>query len=85
MKIDIEFATDIKNAIDNFDSSMTLHTDYSGRGMYGRKCFGVSSRESAANVLMQLMCTLLNQCESTLVAFVEEFPCQEIQSDSLWV
>mgnify|MGYP003553650138 FL=1 len=83
MKIDIELATDIKTAIDNFDSSVTLHTDYSGRGMYGRKCFGVSGRGSSTTILMQLMSTLLSQAELTLVSFIEELAHYEINSDNL--
>lgn len=83
MKIDIELATDIENAIDNFDSSVTLHRNYSGRGMFGRKCFGVSGRGSSASVLMQLITTLLSQSELTLVSFVGELAQYEISSDNL--
>ena len=83
MKIDIELTTDIKNAIDNFDSSVTLHATYSGRGMFGRKCFGISGRGSSAFVLMQLMQTLLSQSELTLVAFVEDLSPHQISSDNL--
>ena len=83
MKIDIELATDIKNAIVNSDSSFSLHTTYSGRGMYGRKCFGVSSYGTSADVLMRFLGELLGQCQSTLVVFVGELSQYHISSDNL--
>ena len=84
MKIDLELAGQIEEAVSSFDSEISLYKKYSGRGMFGRTCFGVyTSSRTAAEVLMGFMVTLLQHSQPTLVSFVEELSVESIATDSL--
>lgn len=49
MKLTAEESAIIRNTIEQFDCK--VYEQYSGRGMYGRQCFGITvPRESGANI-----------------------------------
>nr|DAV75459.1 MAG TPA: hypothetical protein [Caudoviricetes sp.] len=41
------------------DAGYEFYPDYSGRGMYGRKCIGISHRDTTANVITRLAAHLI--------------------------
>lgn len=56
----------IDEILDN--NALSVHTDYSGRGMYGETCFGVDSDEKS----------VLSEFEATLAARITQANSDEI-------
>lgn len=61
---------------DDGDGDLTLRREYSGRGMFGRKCVAVDVREGSA---ARVVCMIISELTSS--DFVDECP----EGDEFWL
>ena len=62
----------IKEVLINFcdDFGLSYRTDYSGRGMFGRTCFGIVCEDDMMSTLIQL-CDAIRDSEDFISAYNE--------------
>lgn len=61
------------------EREIQIHTNYSGRGMFGDKCFGISGNQRSLNIYSYFIRSLIDRDRD----LAEEFLTQAIREDSM--
>ena len=58
----------IKESLENFNEEANIYTHYSGRSMYGKKCFGITTEQytNPISVMMEIATELSRSGEEDL-------------------